>query len=338
MKELSIEEKAKHYDEAIERANELLYVSDKESLQCKTIESIFPELKESEDERIKNFISNELACLRAIDEKGTVRYNELTEAIAWLEKQGEQKSTDKIEPKFKVGDWIITDKKHIWYVDEISKTTLYMYVLINRYGKIMVAEFETVDKKARLWTIKDAEDGDILAAEPINDFPGSFIAIYKERGLDFFNSHCCVSYDGKFYKDITGHDIHHIHPAIKEQSDTLFAKMKEAGYEWDAEKKELKKIDTFCQDNCKGFQETGKCFCDGECKAKKEHNLHRIEQKPTDWQSIRIEAAMRALQSFIVKGQKEFNSEEETNRWCKTIVHNSVIFADSLIEELKKER
>ena len=32
-------------------------------------------------------------------------------------------------------------------------------------------------------------------------------------------------------------------PATKGQRDTLFAKMKEAGYEWDAEKKEVKKID-----------------------------------------------------------------------------------------------
>ena len=30
-------------------------------------------------------------------------------------------------------------------------------------------------------------------------------------------------------------------PATKEQRDLLFAKMKEAGYEWDADKKELKK-------------------------------------------------------------------------------------------------
>lgn len=42
MKELSIEEKARNYDEAIERANELNYVSDKDSLQRKTVEHIFP--------------------------------------------------------------------------------------------------------------------------------------------------------------------------------------------------------------------------------------------------------------------------------------------------------
>ena len=33
------------------------------------------------------------------------------------------------------------------------------------------------------------------------------------------------------------------HPATKEQRDLLFQKMKESGYEWDAEKKELKKIE-----------------------------------------------------------------------------------------------
>lgn len=55
------------------------------------LETLIPELKESEeneDERFKNFISNELACLRATNGKGSDRYEELTKAINWLEKQG----------------------------------------------------------------------------------------------------------------------------------------------------------------------------------------------------------------------------------------------------------
>ena len=48
---------------------------------------IFPELKESDDEKMRNFIINELACLRATNEKDSDRYEELTNAIAWLEKQ-----------------------------------------------------------------------------------------------------------------------------------------------------------------------------------------------------------------------------------------------------------
>jgi hypothetical protein len=43
------------------------------------------------------------------------------------------------------------------------------------------------------------------------------------------------------------------------------------------EKQERKHADSYCQENCKGFQETGKCFADGECKAKRE-----AEQK-TAW-------------------------------------------------------
>lgn len=37
---------------------------------------------------------------------------------------------------------------------------------------------------------------------------------------------------------------------------------------------EQKPIDSYCKENCKGFQETGKCYADGECKAKRdaEHN------------------------------------------------------------------
>ena len=37
--------------------------------------------------------------------------------------------------------------------------------------------------------------------------------------------------------------IDEVTPATKEQCDLLFAKMKEAGYEWDNDKKELMKKD-----------------------------------------------------------------------------------------------
>ena len=40
---------------------------------------------------------------------------------------------------------------------------------------------------------------------------------------------------------------------------------------------EQKSADSYCQENCKGFQETGKCFADGMCKAKRE-----AEQELTD--------------------------------------------------------
>lgn len=51
-----------------------------------------------EDERIRNYIQNELVCLRASEGKGSDRYNELSSAIVYLEKQKEQ-------PKEKLGKY-----------------------------------------------------------------------------------------------------------------------------------------------------------------------------------------------------------------------------------------
>ena len=94
MKELSIKEKAKRYDDALERAKSF------ELPEYKNImTSVFPELKEREDEKIRNFICNELACLRAADEKGSDRYEELTNAIAWLEKQCKDEPIDLIQQR-----------------------------------------------------------------------------------------------------------------------------------------------------------------------------------------------------------------------------------------------
>lgn len=46
-------------------------------------------------------------------------------------------------------------------------------------------------------------------------------------------------------------------------------------FAWLEKHGEKKPVDSHCQENCKGFQKTGKCFTDGECEAKKE-----AEQKP----------------------------------------------------------
>lgn len=75
-------EKAKAYDEAIERAKKIYGNG--------IIEVIFPELKESEDEKIKNAILNHLKKMwkNSQDDVCGVR---IEDAIDWLEKQGEDK-------------------------------------------------------------------------------------------------------------------------------------------------------------------------------------------------------------------------------------------------------
>lgn len=97
MKKLSIEEKAIAYDEAIERLRNAFYNNNSRMCEeyrnavLKIIEPIFPELAETEDERIRKVLreriirydpNNEIL----IKEEGISQ----KQFIAWLEKQGEK--------------------------------------------------------------------------------------------------------------------------------------------------------------------------------------------------------------------------------------------------------
>jgi hypothetical protein len=114
----------------------------------------------------------------------------------------------------------------------------------------------------------------------VNDFHLTFI--FKEIKNNMYISHCSIIDRGNDVivnsmaeREVGDVNLVKCHPATREQHDILFNKMKEAGYEWNDEKKELKKSNSYCQKHCKGFQETGRCFADGDCKAKIE-----AEQKP----------------------------------------------------------
>ena len=86
MKKLSIEEKAKRYDDAIERAKEIN--NEQRAQPFNVMTKVFPELKESEDERIrKELIKETKGCEVRLFEAVT---ND--EFVSWLEKQGEKES------------------------------------------------------------------------------------------------------------------------------------------------------------------------------------------------------------------------------------------------------
>ena len=83
-KEMTIEQKAKAYDEAIEKFDVILNlntVKESGTIFADDVRKILPELKESEDERIRKTLIDMLKN----DEKCYLK------EIAWLEKQGEQK-------------------------------------------------------------------------------------------------------------------------------------------------------------------------------------------------------------------------------------------------------
>lgn len=88
MKKLSTEEKAKRYDDAINRANKVFNckATDREP-GTSICEYIFPEIKESEDDRIRKEIMNHLQYFAKY-------YNEsvpnVYKWLHWIEKQGEK--------------------------------------------------------------------------------------------------------------------------------------------------------------------------------------------------------------------------------------------------------
>lgn len=244
------------------------------------LEYYFPELAESEDEKIKKEI---IAIF-----KGEIPYTSEEDAkryIAWLEKQGGQepasvtdewiedywqhekvnnpysydkgeeiqfdhqsfvrfckkyckKPADKVEPKFKVGDWITFYGGEPFKILKVEpeQNGILDYLLLGQNGHDSYYNKKYVDENARLWTIQDAKDGDVLVDSYSKD---SIIilykGIYKERSI---SAHCgwngynlsVPSNDGLGYGGLDNTDYL---PATKEQRDLLFQKMKEAGYEWD---------------------------------------------------------------------------------------------------------
>ena len=238
-KELNYEKK---YKEALERAKQWLYSPNIDKIPTygnKLILDIFPELKESEDERIRELCE---VLVRTCFRNKLCTKEEIDKCIAWLEKQGEQEPANKVEPKFKVGDWIC----NVISLRNISSIENGMYSFDE--GDVMPIEF--VDKYYNLWTINDAEEGDVVV-DKSNEVIGIFQSIGHHPDGGSYNdpSYCflhCRYDNGFFYADFEhGNmiDSDDLIPATKEQRDTLFAEMKEAGYWWDAENKELKKIE-----------------------------------------------------------------------------------------------
>lgn len=253
MKELTIKEKARAYDETLERAKQLLATS--VAFGRFTIERIFPELKKSEDEKIKEDLIEWISDFPDMIWSGHYK----KDVIAWLEKQGEQKpansycqenckgfqetgkcfadgdckakreaeSNDKNEPKFHEGDWVIYNND----ICQIVKRVEGCNILVTQFG----VEKEPVNERnlstAKLWDISDARDGDVLFH---SDSASNGIFIFKEIIDKGFAKEviCYCDYDSEDHFCLGEHhtccwtDAKILYPATKEQRDTLFAKMK----------------------------------------------------------------------------------------------------------------
>lgn len=71
---------------------------------------------------------------------------------------------------------------------------------------------------------------------------------------------------------------------------------------WLEKQGEQNSADSYCKDNCKGFQETGKCYADGECKAKRD-----AKQNPA-W-SEEDEKMMQCIHKYVKASASNFDYE-----------------------------
>ena len=142
---------------------------------------------------------------------------------------------DMVEPKFHEGEWVACEELNTAKIISIDGDRYEVEFIDGTKG---FPHIDYIDINFHLWTIQDANDGDVLVDEDVNVI-GIFEGIegmcwhskfyYSNTTKEFYGIECGGSHIKEFAK-----------PATKEQRDILFAKMKEAGYEWDEEKKELK--------------------------------------------------------------------------------------------------
>ena len=222
--------------------------------------------KETEDDKIIRAIIAHIKDLRCYDIYYGVTPDEM---VAWLEKQKpkplvksaleaihEEKTdnSNKVELDFKIGDWIVENG--------VDRTPIQITAFEWDNGVITKVEFNNdaemyieLLKYYHKWTIQEARDGDVLVSKYDKPF------IYNGKYIsDSVGAHCGIDIYDRFIISTTDYDWtdYDVKPATKEQSDLLFQEMKDAGWEWDAEKKKLKRMqkakwseeDSKAIDNC----------------------------------------------------------------------------------------
>ena len=232
-------------------------------------ETIFPVLREDYDERMINRI---IDLIKEIGEDDSYHVYHYDDMLAWLEKQKSIDVLDKEERE--LVDNVDAFRKGIdaayqrgyeegkrqskckFSVGDIVKHSLYdsLYYIVKSIDLAGDYELECLNGKSgnniaaatedymSLWTIKDAKPGDVLT-------DGDEFVIFKSNNYDPNTQYgcmfvyCSIMKNNEFWYESGGHNPTYYLPATKEQRELLFQKMHEAGYEWDDEKKELRKIE-----------------------------------------------------------------------------------------------
>lgn len=206
---------------------------------CKTIEALFNKYSDAiwsfkEGEGSKSNFDNQprLVKIAMIDARTGLH----------IASQGKSK-WNKVEQKFKVGDWIVGANNVLKIISLNDELNCYIAVTTNNEEVKIPYYFDDGQGHMcsyHLWTIDDAKDGDVLANK-------NAIFIFKCKYRN--GSSLCRSYLGIIGTSESvsldfDFGIIDVHPATKEQRDNLNKiLMANQGVIFDFEKRELKKIE-----------------------------------------------------------------------------------------------
>ena len=207
------------------------------------------------------------------------------------------KPSVKGEPKFKVGDYVVDNCGYVWRIEGIINQ---FYILEGIDGGESRPTIEWVNKTFHLWDItEDAKNGDVLASKDEKDIlifrriepSTSFSSYYNIKGRG--NYGWCDSY---------------FIPATKEQRNKLEKSMAYAGYVFDFEKKELKKIEDEEYDG----DDYG---IDGLWHAKNilEKTLGKVDGYQTDDGILDHKCAISFIDKLYKQKPAEWSEEDESN-------------------------
>lgn len=156
------------YKEALEAARKFKEsCPDLWDTESNPFKDVFPELKESEDEKIRKGLIHFLETSKTV----FAHLSEIDEYISWLEKQGEQKTEIKyVYPKFRIGDVIEPIKPNGHYppvrvlsVEEKTKSYYCESDDRNHYSSIPIRcenEYKLVEQQPA-WSEEDEDALDI---------------------------------------------------------------------------------------------------------------------------------------------------------------------------------
>lgn len=234
------------YEEKLNLAKKAL---ESGSYDKNTIEYIFPELKESESERVKRIfdsISRKMSSHRwdIFTEEEFQCFD--TWSCAWI--KGQCDKDIEAKPKFKVGDWITNSVGHSFHIEAIDDNRYFFDDDGYTHEKLSWEFIKNAEEHYALWSLEDARDGDILVHNKFNtidDF--DYIFIYNKTSI--LRAYCYYSKkrDRAFVEDRSHYcpwSMTTVKPATKKQRDFLAKKMIEIRCSWDSENKTIMQDDT----------------------------------------------------------------------------------------------